>query len=276
MNVAQPSVTVVIPLYKPTLTPGERVSLQQAFRVLGRYPICFLKPESLSLDSILEPGWTYTTASFPDRYFLSTATYNELMLSLEFYDRFAAYEYMLVYQTDAFVFRDELAEWCAKGYDYIGAPFRTEIQFDSVLQEKIWEFKKNIARWFRLTEVRHGKHQPAEIILKRTVGNGGLSLRRIARLQQVIAEHPKEVKKYLANPSPFFNEDTFFSIEMNRYWPRLRIPSWREAQAFAVEDRPAEQVAEMGKLPFGCHAWDLYQPEFWRKQIQAAGFPEWK
>lgn len=46
------------------------------------------------------------------------------MLSAEFYDRFAAYEYVLIYQLDAFVFADRLAEFCQMGYDYIGAPVR--------------------------------------------------------------------------------------------------------------------------------------------------------
>lgn len=45
------------------------------------------------------------------------------MLSAEFYERFLAWDYILLCQTDAFVFRDELADWCARGYDYIGAPW---------------------------------------------------------------------------------------------------------------------------------------------------------
>lgn len=276
MRTEQTLVTVVIPLYKSNLTPREIASIQQAFRILGNYPICFIKPESLDIHSLLEPTWHYSIESFPDTFFQSTASYNALMLSTEFYERFARFAYMLIYQTDAFVFRDELRDWCEKGYDYIGAPFRTEIQFDSFLHEKMWEMKKTLARWFHLMETRHGQHQPAEIILKRTVGNGGLSLRRIATLSKLLVQHPQKVQHYLANPSPFFNEDAFFCIEMNRYWSRVQVPNWREARAFAIEDRPSAQVAEMGKLPFGCHAWDIYEPEFWLKHLQAAGFPDLK
>lgn len=263
-------------MYKVTLSDREKASLEQAFNILGNHPICFVKPESLDLKPIVSPNWHYTCASFPDHFFQSTATYNALMLSTAFYDRFADFEYMLIYQTDAFVFRDELKAWCEKGYDYIGAPFRTEIQFDSFFQEKLWEIKKNIAKWLKLTETRHGQHQPAEIILKRTVGNGGLSLRRIARFHELLAQYPDVVDAYLADPSPFYNEDTFFSIEMNRFWPRVRVPDWREAREFAVEDRPSAQVHEMGKLPFGCHAWDIYEPDFWLTHIQEAGFPDLK
>lgn len=265
-------VTVVIPIYKIELSEREKVSLQQAFATLGNHPICFIKPKSLDISPLILSDWHFSVESFSDDYFKSTASYNALMLSTEFYDRFAAFEYILIYQTDAFVFRDELVEWCRKGYDYIGAPLRTEIQFKSVIQEWIWQCKKAIARWFYVMETRHGKYQPAEIILKRTVGNGGLSLRRVAALRKVIAKHPETVQAYLHETSPFYNEDTFFCIEMNRYWPRLSIPGWREAQAFAVEDRPSAQVAELGKLPFGCHAWDVYETDFWLEHIRAAGF----
>ncbi|MFN4086887.1 MAG: DUF5672 family protein [Spirosomataceae bacterium] len=269
-------VSVVIPIYKVELSEREQASLQQVFRILGKHPICFIKPASLDLSPLLLPEWSCSIESFSDAFFKSTATYNELMLSTEFYDRFAHFEYILIYQTDAFVFRDELEAWCLKGYDYIGAPFRTEIQFNSLWQEKLWEIKKALARWFHLTEHLHGKHQPKEIILKRTVGNGGLSLRRVSALRKAVVDHPKLVQTYVQNHSPFFNEDTFFSIEMNRYWSRLSIPHWREAQAFAVEDRPSAQVTELGRLPFGCHAWDLYEPEFWLAHIRAAGFPHLK
>ena len=30
---------------------------------------------------------------------------------------------MLIYQLDAYVFKDELLNWANKGYDYIGAPW---------------------------------------------------------------------------------------------------------------------------------------------------------
>lgn len=44
------------------------------------------------------------------------------MLSVNFYRSFKEYEFMLIYQLDSYVFRDELLDWCEKDYDYIGAP----------------------------------------------------------------------------------------------------------------------------------------------------------
>ena len=45
---------------------------------------------------------------FSDHWFHRVSTYNKLMLSLDFYVRFSAYGYLLVYQLDAWVFSDEL------------------------------------------------------------------------------------------------------------------------------------------------------------------------
>jgi hypothetical protein len=41
------------------------------------------------------------------------------MKSKQFYERFVAYDYMLIYQLDAYVFKDELDDWSAKGYDLL-------------------------------------------------------------------------------------------------------------------------------------------------------------
>jgi hypothetical protein len=44
------------------------------------------------------------------------------MLSIDFYKRFRDYKFILIYQLDAYVFRDELEYWCEQDYDFIGAP----------------------------------------------------------------------------------------------------------------------------------------------------------
>ena len=46
-----------------------------------------------------------------------------MLYRTEFWEKFADYEYVLMYHLDALVFSDQLQEWCGKGLDYIGAPF---------------------------------------------------------------------------------------------------------------------------------------------------------
>ncbi len=43
------------------------------------------------------------------------------MMDNTFYKQFLNYEYILIYQLDAFVFKDEL-NYCSQGIDYVGAP----------------------------------------------------------------------------------------------------------------------------------------------------------
>lgn len=266
------NVCIVIPFYKTTLTAYEEVSLTQCMRVLGKYPIKVIKPVSLELHFLQEKYPQISFENFDDSYFKSTATYNKLMLSSEFYQRFAAYEYMLIYQLDAFVFKDELEYWCKQGYDYIGAPWRIEIEFDSSIKEMIWGLKKKTALWLDLKEERYGQYGPMEIILKRSVGNGGFSLRKVSKMLQMVKEHSKKVQQYLASTSPFYNEDMFFCIEMNRYFQRVKVPDWRIALKFAVEHMPEKAFKLNNGLPFGCHAWDIYETDFWKKQFQKFGY----
>ena len=51
------------------------------------------------------------------------AGYNRMMLSAGFYELFRDYEYLLICHTDAWIFRDELADWCRRGYDCVAAPW---------------------------------------------------------------------------------------------------------------------------------------------------------
>lgn len=263
-------VCIVIPIYKESLTHFEQVSLNQCVSVLGNYPIIFAKPKTLSIKHLAEKYPSIKSQDFDDDYFISVQSYNRLMLSEEFYKRFAAYQYMLLYQLDAYVFKGELSEWCKKGYDYIGAPWRIEIDFDSKIKELVWNFKRKIALWFDLKEELYGKYGPKEIIFKRAVGNGGFSLRRIEKFLELIPKHQKTIEKYLslAPTHPAYNEDAFWCIELNRYVNRLKIPDWRIALKFAVEHLPEKAYQLNGGLPFGCHAWDIYETDFWKKFIK--------
>ncbi|MEY2895396.1 MAG: hypothetical protein RIS42_1115, partial [Bacteroidota bacterium] len=104
-------VAVVIPLYQTKLNPQEEVSLRQCVRILGKHPIIIVAPESLDLSFLSPFGITPKTIRFKDEYFKSTKTYNKLLTSTVFYEAFANYEYILIYQLDAYVFEDNLLAW---------------------------------------------------------------------------------------------------------------------------------------------------------------------
>lgn len=267
-------VCVVIPIYKNNLSHFEQISLQQCVKVLGKYPIHIIKPSTLAIEEIQRNFPTIIIDNFDDVYFKSVQSYNKLMLSASFYEYFSQYQYMLIYQLDAFVFKDELADWCKKGYDYIGAPWRIERDFSSVFDKITFTIKKKIALWFDLKEERYGKFGPMEIILKKTVGNGGFSLRKISKMIAAIKSNQKKIDQYLtlAHSHPAYNEDMFFCVEMNRYFQKVRVPSWDIALKFAVEHMPEKAYQINGGLPFGCHAWDIYETGFWKAQIEKFGY----
>ena len=116
-------VKVVIPIYQASLSQQERKSLSQAYKILRMYPLVVIKPNHLDLSELVTEFPKLSFISFADSYFKGISGYNRLMLAKEFYESFLDCTYILIYQLDAYVFRDELREWCNKGYDYIGAPW---------------------------------------------------------------------------------------------------------------------------------------------------------
>ena len=242
MGQEQQQVAIVVPAYKAELSQAETIALQQFQRVLGHYPKIFMAPQSLAFD-YGELGKGFTVERFPDAFLQSVSGYSVLLLQKDFYERFQDYEYILIYQLDAFVFSDELASFCAMGYDYIGAP---------------------ISRW---TPLWHA--------LGARVGNGGLSLRRVAACRHMIEAHGD----WLRGGAPFCSallgcEDAFFAA-CGALDESFRVPDVRTALTFAVQEdvQHAFRRIEAGWRPFGCHAWRAgIANEVWRAAIEAEGY----
>lgn len=235
-------VAVLIPVYQAKLSDAEQMSLRQCMAVLGNYPVIIVKPVSLDLTELQQQYPTLGFQSFDDSFFTNVDAYNRLMVSIDFYKTFTTYEYILIYQLDAFVFRDALKEWCGKGYDYIGAPSLHQLVFDSIPAASSQVFANALST-------------------HRVVLNGGLSLRRIPAFL-----------RYLRIYNTFYpswkgNEDMLFCQEAARLRPLkifMKLPDWREALRFAFEKSPAASYELTNhQLPFACHAWERYDPAFW-------------
>lgn len=241
-----PSVAVLVPLYQTALSLAERASLAQCLRVLGTYPIILIKPETLPVAPILNEFPTLRTQAFADHFFTGTDSYNTLLTSPDFYRNFTEYEYVLIYQLDAYVFRDELPYWCGQKLDYIGAPTVHQEAFDALPAGAEQEFARTLTT-------------------QRIVFNGGLSLRRVQGLIRYLNIYQRFYPVWQGN------EDMLFSLEATRLIPMklfIRLPTWQQALRFAFEKSPAASYElTQNQLPFGCHAWERYDPEFWQKFI---------
>jgi len=268
----KPSVCVVVPVYKNTLSHYETIALTQCIRVLGQYPIALVCPASLPVSLLTAQFPISTIHTFADEFFTDVQAYNRLMLSVAFYDSFSTFEFVLIYQLDAFVFRDELADWCCRGYDYVGAPWLRDRDFSGWPEEIWFTVKRRVATWLNLKKA--DGVTPRELVSLNKVGNGGLSLRRVSALRRALQQNSRLIRAYEKQPMHQYNEDIFFGIEVNRYWPQLRIPDFRTALQFAVEFYPERSILtyNKGQLPFGCHAWDTHGTEYWRPVFAQLGY----
>ncbi len=133
--------------------------------------------------------------------------------------------------------------------------------------------------------------QPTRQPLKfQGVGNGGFSLRRVADFQRVL-ERPRRIPNFIKSQAgkarqphhwgrrlkhewllaynfapcfPTSNEDFFWGILVPAACPSFRVPGLADASRFAFEVEPRHLYALNGEqLPFGCHAWERYDREFW-------------
>jgi hypothetical protein len=254
-ELTRPLAIVGIPVYKPALTALEAFSLARCASVLGLHPMTLIGPDSLDFSAYRRAVPAAAITTFDARHFRSLESYSEMLLTPMFYEAFAAYEHLLIYQLDAFVFEDRLAAWCAKPYDYIGAP------------------------WMGADGRFSG------------VGNGGFSLRRVTACLTVLGTQarlsPNELWSHVrrTTPNPMVRamkyhrkllaylsvrndlrsflqrfvrrgepEDVFWGRHAPRFHPNFRVANEDDAIHFAVEAGLEEAWPQLaGRPPFGCH-----------------------
>jgi glycosyltransferase involved in cell wall biosynthesis len=248
---------IVFPLYERP-NPVELSFLENGIRLTQGFKQVLVAPEGLQIDASFGSLEQLEVKRFSKHYFEGIKGYNQLLLSKGFYTTFSLFDYILIHQADVFLFKNELALWCEKNYDYIGAPwFRPDklnrgFLFNTLQHLKLM-LKKN-----KLYASRYNK-----------VGNGGLSLRKVGTALKVLDTVPASLlKKYTLAEGPEFNEDIFWSLEAPAILSSYRIPEMNEAMHFAVEFEPTRAFQLLNQqLPFGCHAPLKHDIEFWKKLI---------
>lgn len=257
---AKKLVSIIIPIYKESLNEYELISLKQCIKVLGNHPIRIIAPYNLDFKNYIiyfKDTKDFEIERFNDIFFENIQGYNKLLLSIKFYERFDNFKYILIYQLDAFVFRDELEYWCDQGFDYIGAPW-VNMNLFQWLQTGL--YPKKLYYYHRF----FGKGR----FLSR-VGNGGLSLRNVKACYYNNYIFKKTSLKWRAN------EDSYFSHYVKTYNPFFRLAPFKTALKFSFDAFPQKAYEKNNyNLPFGCHGW--YRNEshyeknysFWRDIIE--------
>lgn len=240
------TLAVLVPLYRAHLDPLELYSLQSSLRVLHARQCIAIAPLGLdiSLYQSLFPQlhWRF----YPAEYFASIQGYNRLLLDPAFYRGFPDHEFMLILQTDALVLRDELDVWCARPFDYVGAPWPDGLDLRINAGKLGGELGK---------------------VIRVNVGNGGLSLRRSRKCAALLDEFRGELLEYFLLSGS--SEDLFFAF-MGALSEDFIIPNEFTAARFSLELKPSYYTAVQGCLPMGTHAWWKHEPAFWRAQLPDA------
>lgn len=250
---------IIVPVYR-TLDMDEVMCLEQLCKMTHGFNKVFVAPKSFSFGASYDQFVDFDIVRFDDEFFKNINSYNRLMLTKEFYQSFVDYKYMLIHQTDAYLFRTELSYWCSLDYDYIGAP---------------WYTPKRLSRysWFKFSFKYLNFIFPKSTLVRRRsyncVGNGGLSLRKISTFLEVLGRTPsKLLNKYLNEQDRFFNEDVFWSIEAPEILPEYVVPDYKIGMHFALESESEKLFKLMeNKLPFGCHGFKKSETSFWKQFI---------
>ncbi len=244
---------VVVPIYKPQPDALEVYSMDVSFAALARRSIVFIGPRGLDTRfyAARYPGLEFI--GFDPVHFASIPGYNRLLLQPDFYTRFAAHEFMLVLQTDAIVLKDELDHWCSQPFDYVGAPWPLPV-----------ELFINLDRFGGA----HGRR------VRATVGNGGLSLRRLDKCARLLEEFPQAIDYFNRSGS---SEDLYFAL-LGQLSADFLLPNEITASRFAMEMQPSYYYEVNGhQAPMGGHAWWKHEPQFWQARLppgQALPLPQ--
>lgn len=247
---------VVVPVYKPHPNKDEIHSLRRCLKILHVCDFFFVTFNDLDThcyDDIIKRSKAQCRYIFFEKeFFDGIAGYNRLVLSERFYERFISYDYILLYQLDAYIFKDELAKWCDLNYSYLGAPLPQDLTI--------------------AVEKAHNRISKYKISLTRSF-NGGASLRKTSDFIQVIKENRGTIHEWYNDG---LNEDVIFSaLFLNK-----ELPSDAEAREFSIDMFPKEEFEKNGrKLPMLCHGWTkskkenhVYNREFWLRYIWPSHF----
>ncbi len=251
-------IKIVVPIYKTPLSAAEEASVRQSVSILGQYPFTFVIPEGMSHDYLLALVPKAEIIEVTDEWLgrkNGIAGYNRMMMSKSFYEIFSDCEYILICQPDVWVFRDELASWCERGYDYVGAPWIRPKKYD--------HFLPNL--WLHIQKAMHPQRTVHRLDTLNKIGNGGFSLRKVSSHIEACKRYSEMIERFCRYRHHLYNEDVFWAVIPDTF----KYPSLEEAMKFSFDVKPHMLYAMNGnQLPFACHGWTkprLYR--FWEKYI---------
>lgn len=155
---------IVIPTYKEILDGLQKESFERAVNVFkGERNIIVIAPDNI--DTSFYERYDVNIIKVRQEWLKSVKSYSNMMCSNEFYQLFVGYDYMLLYQTDCWVFEDRLDYFMNLDYDWYGAP---------------WPHHKD------------------------GIGNGGFSLRKVSKMLEITDKYQYNGDSLLGNEDTWF------------------------------------------------------------------------
>lgn len=256
---------IAIPVYKEKMSYDELMSFRRCLQQFNKDIFLFI-PKGLNVNEYRKIARDYNKKielkEYKSKYFANVKGYNDLCTMPYFYKDFSNYEYMLLYQLDAYVFDGkQLDSFIKKGYSFIGAPIFVGLK--------------------KAKELNYIGYQ-----------NGGLSLRKIEDCYQLCRRartikgiyllsksgwisyktYLKIIINYFANPitlKPFEWEDEFFGVAYKYIMPKYKLAPYDDARLFSYDWLPSLLYKNSDrKLPFCCHAFKQGRNwDFWKDYI---------
>lgn len=235
---------MAIPVFKQTLSKTESARVSISLRNSHENNF-FVAPHGLDIDYYRNLWPDVQFRFFPKRHFESTTTYSDWLLSPEIYREFRDFQFLLICQTDAILLKP-IPKNFDPNWDYIGAVWVQPFHLS-------WDPIKGTLR------IGNGRYINRSV----SVGNGGLSIRRVSKFRFASILIPR-----LRNR---LNEDQVWSF----FGPfvGLRIASSEEAKWFFIETQ-ASNLDAASPLPstFGVHGLEKFNPALERKLLDSFGY----
>lgn len=227
-------ICIVTPIWKDKLTINELQNIYSSLKINNHFDHFFLHPDNLDLSFYSNKFPRSKFVEFEDVFFKNIKGYNILMQSSFFYEKFMDFCFMLVLQTDAILIK-KIDELTNSHYDYIGAP---------------WENGLIVPRFIFKNKILSMLLRNVGFNMKCYVGNGGLSLRRVAVFYETC-------NKYLA--VDWLNEDMKFALLGKKNV--IRIPEFEHSKKYFFE-KTNDSIKCLPNV-LGYHAVERYYPNLY-------------
>lgn len=262
---------VVVPVHKAFLSEEETLSLKACYEHLNKYDCFLLHPKEMNVEHYVSIHPDLILMPVDPSWLSSTKSYNEMKMSLAFYQLFGQYNYLLTYELDAFIFHSRFDECNAFDFDFIGAPLfnnYTKANRDAA-------FTKGCNSGFSMRNIQSCiavLRQKKKLYIKWRIARFFIVNSSLLRNYLKRENWQKQTLFYSHQLTDFFkkkyfHEDIIWTQMVPLQFPQFKVADTASAAKFSFELNPERLfILNHYQLPLGCHAWRKHY-DFWKDFI---------